>query len=151
MHMQKVSQNDSFCKRTGAKPGYTPSSKETPYPQRSTIFFKSIEAKITCHRCNNFGLPFRISPPNVTLLQELRDGNQIPPPKIKVACGHCRYFVRDTIGDGFGIGECLKGHVPQWPEYPLYPKVERFCDKISEQVKTKHHYVNFSILIFDKS
>lgn len=42
-----------------------------------------------------------------------------------VACGDCRHFEPDTIGDGSGIGSCGAGAPLSGP--PRYPRVERYC------------------------
>jgi hypothetical protein len=42
-----------------------------------------------------------------------------------VACGSCANFIRDTIGDGSGIGRCAKLADP--PSGLLYPRIERRC------------------------
>lgn len=53
-------------------------------------------------------------------------------------CVDCRYFVKDVIGDGTGIGRCLIGADEMKTnnyakiivmEPPLYPKAKRHCDQ----------------------
>jgi hypothetical protein len=52
-----------------------------------------------------------------------------------VTCNACNHFNPDTIGDGFGIGECYLG--VKWTRQfdgrrPLYRYAERNCEKFSK-------------------
>ena len=64
-------------------------------------------------------------------------------PSVQVKCCECRHFVRDTIGDGSGIGSCAVGGnatraapSKRYPtgyliDYPLYPFARRICGKFT--------------------
>lgn len=52
-----------------------------------------------------------------------------------VTCNACEHFTPDTIGDGFGIGECYLG--VKWTQEfdgrrPLYRYADRHCEKFSK-------------------
>ena len=47
---------------------------------------------------------------------------------LRVRCNDCRHFERDTVGDGFGIGDCKIGGEGTGPRYQaLWANAEREC------------------------
>ena len=52
----------------------------------------------------------------------------IPKPTLRVRCSDCRHFLRDTIGDGTGIGGCkVQGKGTAHSRPALWPNVSRQC------------------------